>query len=344
VWRRAVIAPAARRASALWVGAAMFAAIAFGPTGARAQDLTAVAWQNPTVFAVIAVGWLTMFAPVARAIVRAPGATYLRSLPAPWLAAHAIAALALVALQAPWLALWVRGDGVRGLAVVVAGTPVIAAIAAWTPRARFARSPRWHSPTAAFVGIALRRRAGDAIVRALGLSALAGGAAAAIVARNDLTGTAAGTLGGAVLAVMLLPAVVGVLPAIIEAHAQSFWLAESLGAGASARRAVIATVAIVYACAALIALAPLALWRPDALAAAAPVWLATALAIGGIVARGCLGASTSAMPASRALQSAIAATALAVLLIGGFGIVGLAILAIAAALAVATASGAGGSR
>src|SRR5688572_3278033 len=83
VWLRAVIAPAGRRASGVWVGAGIGGGIVFGPTGMLPSDLTRLALGVPLVGAVLAVTWLLLYVPTARMLVREEGGAYLRSLPAP---------------------------------------------------------------------------------------------------------------------------------------------------------------------------------------------------------------------------------------------------------------------
>src|SRR5215813_11400041 len=90
VWTRAVIGPAYRRAGAVWIGTAIAAAVVFGPTGLTPRDLTALALGNAGVGIVLAATWFLMFVPVARLVVRAEPAAYLRALPAPTAAPIAI--------------------------------------------------------------------------------------------------------------------------------------------------------------------------------------------------------------------------------------------------------------
>src|SRR5512132_3474521 len=162
VWMRAVIGPASRRASAVWVGAGIGGGIVFGPTGMHPHDLTQLALHVPAVGAVLAATWLLLFVPTARMIVREEGGLYLRSLPMARWQPIAISVLALVGLQLPWLVLWVAGEGVPGLGLVLALSLLIAVVALWRPRPKRAGWPRWRSDRAALRGVyarALRRRA-----------------------------------------------------------------------------------------------------------------------------------------------------------------------------------------
>jgi hypothetical protein len=259
VWIRAVIAPATRRALPVWIGAGLVAAVVFGGTGMQPSDLTGLAMAVPLVGAALAVTWLLLYVPTARVIVRAEGARYLRSLPAaPW-PPRVIGALALVGLQLPWLALWVVGAHAVGAAIVVALTAVIAALAIVRLPPRRVATPRWRTDRTALLGIyarALRRRAGDALVRGAGLAILAGIAAALFVRNNDLDARAAAVLASAVIAVVLVPAWAGVLLPLVEAHRASAWLASSTGISERSRTAVLAAaIGVVYVLATLIAVA-----------------------------------------------------------------------------------------
>src|SRR5690242_7946399 len=115
VWTRAVVGPAMRRAMPVWIGAGIVGAVVFGPNGMPPRDLTRLARANAAVAAVLGVTWLLLFLPSARVLLRAEAGGFLRSLPHPRRAPAAIAAAMLVVLQLPWLALWLAGEGVRGL-------------------------------------------------------------------------------------------------------------------------------------------------------------------------------------------------------------------------------------
>jgi hypothetical protein len=257
VWSRAVIEPAWRRALGVWLGAGIVGAIVFGPTAMRPHDLTELALRDPPVGIVLAVTWLLLFVPTARVLVRGDGARYLRSLPGPTLTATLLAAGAVIALQLPWVALWLFGEHARGVIVVGVETVVIAGIAWWRPPASRARIPRWSSSTRALVGVyarAVRRRAGDALVRGVGLAVLAGVAAGMLVRNNELVGQDAATMGGAVIAIILVPAQVGTLITLVETYRATTWLTASLGVTAFARTATLAiTLVALYAGLALIA-------------------------------------------------------------------------------------------
>jgi hypothetical protein len=259
VWSRAVIVPAWRRAAAVWAGAGIAGGIIFGPTGMHPQELTRFALGVPAVGAILALTWLLVFVPTARLVVRADAASYLRSLPGPRWSPVVVGGLALVGLQLPWIALWIVGDQLRGLAIVVALTAVIAVIALWRPRVRPAVIPRWTRDRQALRGVytrALRRRASDALLRGAGLAILAGLAAALLVRNNALGGRDAAVLGASVISLLGIPGCTGALLPLLDAHRQTGWLASSLGISAAARVSVLAlVVAGIYTVGALVSLA-----------------------------------------------------------------------------------------
>lgn len=257
VWWRAVVVPAWRRAAAVWVGAAIVSAVVFGPTGLLPNDLTTLALTRPAVGLVLGVTWLLVFLPIARLVVRADAASYLRSLPSPQAAVLAIRGAVLVGLQLPWLALWLAGEGLRGLGVVVLSSVPIALVASWRARPVRTRWPAWRSGGQALRAVylrALRRRASDAILRGAGLAILAGLTAGLFIRNNGLVGVGAAQVGAAVLAVMLVPAQVGALIVLLDAHRQSRWLAAALGITEGARvLAMVLAILAVHGVAALLA-------------------------------------------------------------------------------------------
>lgn len=245
VWTRAVIVPAWRRAAAVWIGTGIFGGVLFGPTGLHPRTITTLALRDPAFGVALALAWALVFLPIARDLVRADAARYLRSLPAPrWLPAL-LGAIALVALQLPWLLVWVVGEGARGLGVVAACSVGIAAAASWRPGSPHAGWPAWRDGAPALRAIyvrALGRRAGDALLRGAGLSLIAGGTAGLFVRNNGLADARAAVVGGSVLAVMLIPAQLGALRVLADAHRASRWLASSLGLASSSRAAALALV------------------------------------------------------------------------------------------------------
>ena len=140
-------------------------AVLFGPTGIQPATITSMMRHSIGAAVVVGGTWLLLFVPIARVIVRADAARFLRSLPHSAPALLAVRILALVGLQLPWVALWIVGEivqqpaargirdasggsGIGGavdewfrgpIAVVIAiaaSTVITAAIAAWQPRPR----------------------------------------------------------------------------------------------------------------------------------------------------------------------------------------------------------------
>jgi hypothetical protein len=216
-----------------------------------------LAQNNLAIGFVLAATWTLIYLPAARVLVRADGAQFLRSLPSPQVLPSVVRALAFVALQLPWLALWLAGARLRGLAIVVALSVVIALVAAWRPRLPV-RTPAWRSPFAALFAIHLRalvRRASDSLLRGAGLAILAGAAAGLFVRNNALVGSAAAVMGASVLAIVLVPAQVGPLLTLDESHRATAWLAASLGIAPALRTAALAAaVALVDLLSTLVAL------------------------------------------------------------------------------------------
>ncbi len=343
VWTRAVIVPAWRRAVAVWVGTAIVGAVIFGPTGMLPGDLTDLALHHPGAGITLGVTWILVFVPTARVIIRADQASYLRSLPGPVFARRWIAGGALVTLQLPWLALWILGEGLLGLAVVAVVTLVILALASWRPPQLRASWPGWRRPGSALRSIhlrALRRRAGDALVRGAGLSVLAGAAAGLVIRNNGLAGPHAAVVGTSVIAIVLVPAEVGVLLVVLATHRSTAWMAASLGIAARTRViAVVYAVAIVQLVATSIAIAA-ATFIAD-LHVESLAWFAgTALVIAASSALGCarvlLAAEDSPTVATRTVVGSIVIAALAVLCLGLFGEFGAAAFAATCVFAVLT--------
>lgn len=343
VWTRAVVLPAGRRASAIWLGSAIVAAVLFGPTGLHASDVTGLALHHPGVAGTLAGTWILMFAPTARMLLRADGASYLRSLPGPRIAPAAIIAGALVIFQAPWVALWIIGDGLRGLAIVLALSIVIVALARWRPPRVRARWPNWKHAGSALRSLhlrALRRRAGDALVRGVGLAVLAGVTAGLFVKNNGLHEQAAAVMGASVIAVVLVPATVGLLMVILGAYRETAWLAATLGLTQAIRvRAVIYALVVVHVLGSALAIGAVKLvadlsGRDLAWVAATSLVVALGSALG--CARVLLGKEDSPSMATRAVVGAIVVASAAVFWLGLFGVVGLAAFAATMLFAVFT--------
>lgn len=346
VWSRAVLVTAARRVAPAWIGCAIVGGLVFGPTALQPRDVTMLALAHAEIGAVLAVTWLLVFLPTARVLVRADDAAYLRALPRPAVPPGVLAVAALVGLQLPWLALWILGDGARGLAVVVASTIVIAALAAWRPPRGRLRVPAWRSGAGALTGVQLRglgRRAGDALIRGTGLALLAGGAAGLFVRNNALDGAGAATLGASVIAVVSVPAAAGPLLAVLDAHRASGWLAATLGVAPSARMLalVVTLAALQLAIAALGVVAAALVARPDlaTFASLGATSLAIALGTALVHARILVGSEARADAPSRIVGGAIAVAAIAAVCLGLFGVAGVLAFGALGVLAIATVPG-----
>jgi hypothetical protein len=351
VWFRAVITPAWRRAAGVWIGAGIAGGIIFGPTGMHPSDLTQLAHGVPAVGAALAITWLLVFVPAARVIVRADGARFLLSLPHPRWSPRVVAAIALVALQLPWLLLWLVGDGVRGFAFVALFTFVIAALAAVQLRPRKVHFPPWTRPYPALRGVylrALKRRAGDALVRGAGLALLAGLAAALIVRNNGLAGSSAAALGAGTIAIVLVPGFAGALMPLVEAQRSSAWLASSLGISEALRITVLAVVVVgVYVGATLLALVAATIafaeLLHDAASTATLVWLsatalASAIGMGLVTTRALVVAEHDTVTAPvRVTSGAVVASALAVVCVAWLGALGAGVMIIVGFFALLTA-------
>ncbi len=245
VWSRAVVEPAWRRSVGVWAGTFLVGGLVFGPTAMHPRDVTQLAWREPWFGALLATTWLLVFLPIGRIVVRGDAARFLRSLPA-WRFVHvALVASSLVALQIPWLLLWVGGERAAGAAFVAIETCVIAALASIpAPRPRSA-APRWRTAGQALRGTlfrALPRRAGDAMLRGTGFAVLAGLAAGLFVRNNRLADDGAAVVAGCVLAVAMLPAQLGGVLALAEASRQSRWVARSAGLTSRTRALALAAV------------------------------------------------------------------------------------------------------
>jgi hypothetical protein len=332
---RAVIAPALRRALPVWLGTGIVAAVIFGGTGMAPRDLTGLALRTPGVAVGLGLTWALLFVPVARLLVRADATRFLRSLPHARWVPRVVAGSALLALQLPWLALWIVGEGGLGGALAVAFTPIIAVVArghAKPPRG----APVWRGPVTALLGVylrALRRRASDAVLRLAGLALLAGATAGLFVRNNALEPAAASVLATSVIVVVLVPGWAGALLSIVEAHAQSRWLASSLGASDRTRIGVLGlAIGIVYVGGMALALGLAALVARDAWVV--PVGLAASPGLAMVVTRGALWAGRSTTPAAKLALATVLGSSLAVVLLGWLGPVGVIALATAGLVTV----------
>ncbi|HEY4241002.1 MAG TPA: hypothetical protein VGM88_14360 [Kofleriaceae bacterium] len=345
VWARAVVGPAQRRAAGAWVGCAIAAATLFGPTGLHCSDVTGLAIGDPPVGLVLVATWVLIFLPVARGIVRADEATYLRALPrSPW-GPRLVGAAALVLLQGPWLALWVIGTWdapgvggagpVLGVGVFAAVTLVLVALGRWRPRPRRATWPGWRSGGAALVGThvrALARTGGDALLRAIGLAIVAGIVGGFFVRNNGLHGAGAGTLGASVLVVGLVPAQLSPVLVLLDSHRRTAWLAAATGISATSRAvSLFAVLAGVHlATAAIAAIAAQAVAGANGFLVLAPLGVALGTSLG--AAGSVLRAAESPSANARIATNAIVGAAIAIACLGLLDLPGLAAVIAAGAL------------
>ncbi len=315
----------------MWVGCGLVAAITFGGNGIRPHDLTHLALTDPPLGAALVGIWLLLFVPVARAILRPPGASYLRSLPHATLPPILVGGAALIGLQLPWLALWLLGDGTRGLLAIATTTGLVSALALLGYRPRRPRWPGWRTADGALGGIHLRaiaRRAGDTIARGAGLAALAGLTGGLFVRNNQLDGAHAGLIGTSVMLLILVPARAGMLLVVLESHRRAGWISDALGVSSASRAvALVRALALVHLAAAAIAIGAAALvggadgaslvaWTGIALAVA----LVSAIAEAGTILRV---HHRDSAPTALVVGSCLVA-ALGMLALGLFGVVGIA--------------------
>lgn len=189
---------------------------------------------------------------------------------------------------------------------------------------------------------ALRRRAGDALLRGTGLALLAGGAAGLFVRNNAVVGADAAVLGTCVISIVLVPAQVGVLLVLVESHRQSSWLAASLGIGRGTRVVSLAfALALVHLAATTLALIAAALViRPDPATLGLLALTSLVAAVGSALGetRVLLGAEHLESVAARTVTGAIVVAAVVVLCLGTLGAPGLLAILASGILALATVS------
>lgn len=342
VWTRAVVGPAARRAVPVWIGAGIVGAVVLGPTGISPHDLTGLALAAPVVGLGAVAAWVLLFLPAARGIVRADGARYLRALPMPRWPRAAIGAAALVGLQLPWLLVWLVGAGALGAAIVALVTGLVVGLAVIRGRPPRVGRLRWRGPRAALLGMyarGLSRRAGDALIRGVGLAGLAGLAGGLFARNNDLAPRAASVLAVAVIAVVLAPGWAGALLPLAETHRESAWIARGSGLSEAARLAVLSAGACaVYAVTSALAAAAAVAVVPAAGAWLVPLATAAGVGQGLVVTRALVRAERSQAMAARAVIGVLVASAVAVLALGLLGASGVLAILAAGVLAVGTSA------
>jgi hypothetical protein len=341
VWTRAIISPAGRRAAPVWMGAGIVGGVIFGPNGMGPRDFTRLALGSPGFGIATVAIWLLLFVPVARVIVRADAARYLRSLPSPRWPVVTIGVTALVVMQWPWALLWISGAGAIGAVIVGLVTVLAAGIAWWRFAPPKTGALRWRGPVAALFGTyarALRRRAGDALMRCTGLAVLGGLTAGLFCRNNQLEAREAGIIAAAVVAVVLTPGWAGTLLAPIETHRDSAWLAASTGISEQARRVALGAVVVaIYLATAIVAIVAAIIIAPDGAAWIATLVLAGAFGASLIATRAMIRAERSDAMPMRVVVGAIIASAVVVIAFGALGTTGAIAMIALGGFAVGTA-------
>lgn len=108
--------------ASLYAGLAVLAGILFGGNGMDAADVTRLCRLRPFGGVLLFCLWVLVSLPVARALLTAPAATYLRWLPVPRWRFLLVHGLHLALAQVPLVLLWARGEGAAaGLAACASG-------------------------------------------------------------------------------------------------------------------------------------------------------------------------------------------------------------------------------
>lgn len=128
-------------AAPLLLGIFLVATVLFGPNGMSPPEALAVMRASPTLMTVLWAGWLVLGLPAARAALVPPSTTYLRWLPSPRLVFHLAGATCALVVEAPWMLLFGRGEGL--LSAATAGLAALAghalgATRPWGAREAFA--------------------------------------------------------------------------------------------------------------------------------------------------------------------------------------------------------------
>lgn len=233
-WLRAVALPAWWRAAAVWAALAVIAGIVMGPTGLMPSDVVDLLTHAPAAAAVLGALWLALLHPVARILVRAEAAAYLRTLPAPGLA-PALPALSLWGMQLPPPLLLAAGGrpGLGGVVWLALTAASYAGAQLQLPKRR-PRPLRWKSGGRAVCAILARRLvADDALLRAVAFAGLAGAGAALMIRNNQLDGAGAATLGLGTVIVLGTPAWAAVTLPLAVAHRRLWPLCAATGMSAA---------------------------------------------------------------------------------------------------------------
>lgn len=339
VWLGAVGRAGFARAVPAWFGVAIVGGAVLGGNGLSPRDVGALAATAPRLIAVLAVAWLVLLAPAARAIVDGPERGLLRSLPGARGLEAATIATVMLAVHGPWGALATAATGARGALswglVAMVSTVGAMVMTRWR---RVPRRPRWHGATGALVGVharAIVRRRGGGLAFATGLALLAGALGAALVTSADVGAAGSAALGAACGAVAVACGLAAIASAVVEdRRTLAPWLA---AAAATATAPVAAAVVLTSAGTTLGAAAGVAtvvIGAPHGWAVVAAT-AATGLGVGLVMTAVAARAATARQPAAAIAGSAGAVAVGSVIAIGMFALVGVAlVIGVGAALAV----------
>jgi hypothetical protein len=258
-WLRAVSLPAWRRAAAVWAALAIIAGIVMGPTGLMPRDVVELLSLQLGAALLLGGLWLALLHPVARILVRAEAALFLRSLPAPPIA-PALPLLSLLGMQLPPPLLFAAGGRPALGALVWLGLTAASYALAHLSLPRRAPQPlAWRGPLHGLGAIlASRLFLDDALLRALAFAGIGGVGAGLMIRNNQLLGGAASTLGLGTLIMLGTPAWAAVTQPLAVAHRRLWPLCASTGMPAGIWVAALAGVlgavmAVLFAAASIIA-------------------------------------------------------------------------------------------
>ena len=330
--------PAWRRAAAVWASLAIIAGIVMGPTGLMPRDVIDLLMHGPGAALLLGGLWLALLHPVARTLVRAEAALYLRSLPAPPIAPW-LPALALASMQLPPPILFAAGGRAEvAIAVWLGLTAASHALAHLVLPPRAPRPLRWKGPGQALAAVlAGRLFSDDAMLRAFAFAGLGGAGASLMIRNNQLIGAAASTLGLGTLIVLGTPAWAAVTQPLAVAHRRLWPLCAATGMSAATWMAALtcvlaAVLAALFGFAGLIA-GGLGGLSPVDVARLVGGALLLGAAAGVAAVRVSAWATRANQVAERVLSGSLLVSALLALLLGLFGEV--ALLAAPALAAVA---------
>ncbi|HEY4117467.1 MAG TPA: hypothetical protein VGM56_06405 [Byssovorax sp.] len=327
--RTAGVAGALRALPSL-AGLAVASSIVFGGNGMRTADVVHALHDSRGAAIAVWGAWLVLTAPAARALLEAREAFFLRALPVPPWHGALVHALHLLALELPWMTLFLLGGGPVAAAsagLLAAGASALAvarprskreiaaaaavAVALLAPLPYAAGVAIGACATAIGVSFAWARapgrgaRRGPSRVSGGPLRALASAHAAVLARRDGVTlarGVLAAVVGGAVFALLVRNNGADARGHEVELAAFAFALPLSVAASGVASRAVETEITLEWL---LLATGASARLRAVAVAAAPVAW---ALALG--AATGLAGALSAGLGARTALVVAASTAAL----------------------------------